>query len=288
MRTPCVYSALLWACASSFAQTTQPAPRLEFEVASIKPSGPLPPIEQRAALPQIRNGPEYFFFPRQALIQLVMMAYGLEANRVFVPDGMKDERFDINAKAPGGATQEQVRVMWQNLLADRFHLAFHRESRVMPVWELTVAKSGVKMLDSSLGKPDDFRASPLPEQRQGGPLWLAPGKSSMRYYTRLEDGVTLASGRQARLSDLSFFLEKSLRQPGIMQGVLDKTGLTGTYDFGIQFVSPNDEDRPQAKQTDAPDIFTAVERYLGLKIQDVKRPIEVLVVDQADRTPTEN
>ncbi len=108
--------------------------------------------------------------------------------------------------------------MWQNLLADRFHLVFHRESRVMPVWELTVAKSGVKMLDSSLGKPDDPRASPLPEQKEGGALWLPPGKGSMNYYTRSEDGVTLASGRQARLSELTFFLEKSLRQAGVMGG----------------------------------------------------------------------
>jgi uncharacterized protein (TIGR03435 family) len=110
----------------------------------------------------------------------------------------------------------------------------------------------------------------------------------MNYYTRSEDGVTLASGWLVRLSDLTFFLEKSLRQPGEIQGVLDKTGLAGTYDFGIQFVSPVEEDRPHSKQADAPGIFTAVEQYLGLKIQDVKRPIELLVVDKADRMPTEN
>ncbi len=78
-------------------------PRLEFEAASIKPSGPLPPIEQRAALPRIRSGPGYFFFPRQALIQLA------EANQVFIPNALKDERYDINAKAPDGTTTDARR-----------------------------------------------------------------------------------------------------------------------------------------------------------------------------------
>jgi uncharacterized protein (TIGR03435 family) len=288
MRAPSICSVLLCACAAAFAQTTQPTPRLEFEVAAIRPSKPLPPVGQRGALPPIRNGPVYFFFPNQGLIQLVMMAYGLNANQVLIPDGLQNERFDINAKAPDGSTQEQVRVMWQNLLADRFHLVFHRESRVIRVWELTVAKRGVKMLDSSLGKAEDPRASPLPDQKEGGSLWLPPGKRSMNYYTRSEDGVTLASGRQARLSDLTFFLEKSLRQPGITQTVLDKTGLIEAYDFGIQFVSPVEEDRPHSKQPAAPSIFTAVEQYLGLNLKDVKRPIEVLIIDGADPVATEN
>ena len=98
----------------------------------------------------------------------------------------------------------------------------------------------------------------------------------------------MMAGRQARSSDVAQQLEGFLRQPGLTRGVLDNTGLTGTYDFGIQFVAPRDEDRQYSKQTDALNIFTAVEQYLGLKIEDVKRPIEVLVVDKADRVPTEN
>jgi uncharacterized protein (TIGR03435 family) len=261
---------------------------LEFEVASIKPSGPRPPPEVLARMPRIRTGPVYFFYPLQSLFGLVRMAYGLELNQVFIPDALKDERYDINAKAPEGTTEEQAKLMWQNLLADRFHLVYHRESRVMPVWELTVAKGGVKMLDSSLGKPDDPRASPLPEQKVGGPLWLPPGITDIRSYTRSDDGVSLMAGRQARLSDVARQLEGFLRQAGDSKGVLDKTGLSGTYDFGIQFVAPRDEDRQYSKPTDALGLFTAVEQYLGLKIEDAKRPIEVLVVDKADRVPTEN
>jgi uncharacterized protein (TIGR03435 family) len=230
----------------------------------------------------------YFVYPRQVLAGLVRIAFGLEANQISIPKELDVEHFDVNAKAPDGTTAAQVKVMWQTLLADRFHLVYHRESIVMPVWELTVAKSGVKMLDSSLGKADDPRASPLPEQRQGGPLWFAPGKRMVYSYTRTEDGVTLMTGRQASLAELTFLLEKSLRQPGQSRGVLDKTGLGGTYDFGIQYVAPNDEGRPHNKPTDAGDIFTAVEQYLGLKLENVRRPVEVLVVDKADRVPTEN
>jgi len=266
----------------------QPSPRLEFEVASIKPSGPKSSPEVIATIPRIRRGPVSFFFPRMALVEVVMMAYGLERNQVFVPNELNDERYDFNAKAPEGSTPDQAKVMWQNLLTDRFHLEYHRESRVMPVWELTVAKGGVKMLDSSFRKPDDPRASPLPEQKVGGPLWLPPGKTDVRSYTRSEDGVSLMAGRQARLSDLARQLEPFLRQGGPIKGTLDKTGLAGTYDFGIQFVSLSNQDRQFAKPTDALGIFSAVEQYLGLKIEDVKRPIEVLVVDKADRLPAEN
>jgi len=110
----------------------------------------------------------------------------------------------------------------------------------------------------------------------------------MKYFTRSEDGVTVAAGRQAPLSDLTFFLEKSLRQPGISQRVVDNTALAGTYDFGIQFVSPVEENRSHNKEPDAPRIFMAVEQYLGLNLRDVKRPVEVLIVDGVDRVPTEN
>jgi len=267
------------------AAVTGQAPRTEFEAASVKPSGPLPPIEQRAAMP-VRNGPEYLFLPRLALAQMVMTAYGLDAYQVAIPEALKNEHYDVTARAAHGSTPEQVKRMWQSLLADRFHLEFHRESRTMAVWELTVAKDGLKMVDSS--RANDARAAPLAEQKEGGPLWLAPGKPGLRSYTRVEDGVTVAAGRHIGLSELVFFLEKSLRAPGAMKGMVDSTGLTGTYDFGIQFVAPNDQDRPNSKGADAPDIFAAVEQYLGLRIQSVKRPAEVLVVDRADRVPEEN
>jgi uncharacterized protein (TIGR03435 family) len=226
-RTHGICFVLLWSCVASFAQVPF---RLEFEVASVRPSGRMPSPEVIATIPRIRRGPVSFFFPRMALVEVVMMAYGLDRNQVFVPDALKDERYDFNAKAPEGTTPEQAKVMWQNLLADRFHLVYHRESRIMPVWELTIAKGGVKMLDSSLGKPDDPRASPLPEQKAGGPLWLPPGKTDVRSYTRSEDGVSLMAGRQARISDVARQLEPFLRQPGTIKGMLDKTGLTGTYD----------------------------------------------------------
>jgi len=288
MKTLGICAILLCALGASFAQPSQPTPRWEFEVAAIKPSGPKPTPEIIATMPPIRRGPIYFVYPRMALVEVVMMAYGLERNQVFIPNDLKDERYDFNTKAPAGTTAEQAKVMWQNLLSDRFHLKYHRESRITPVWELTVSKGGVKMLTSSLGKPDDPRASPLPEQKLGGSLWLPPGKSEVRSYTRSEDGVSLMAGRQVLLSDLARQLEPFLRQPGVIQGVVDNTGLAGAYDFGLQFVSLNNQDRPYSKATDAPGIFTAIEQYLGLKIENVKRPIQVLVVDQANRFPTEN
>jgi uncharacterized protein (TIGR03435 family) len=176
MKTPVICCVLLGACAACFAQI-----RLEFEVASIKPSGPKPSPEVIATISRIRRGPVDLFFPRMALVEVVMMGYGLERHQVFIMS-CKTNGTISTRKLPRARRRTRVKVMWQNLLADRFHLVYHRESslvaRVMPVWELTVAKGGVKMLDSPLRKSDDPRASPLPEQRAGGPLFLREKRTS--------------------------------------------------------------------------------------------------------------
>jgi len=289
VRTPAICAVLLWACTSSFAQAPQSTPRLEFEAASIRPAGPRPSSrEQLAALPPTLYGPETFYLRWQILKGLVMMAFrDLDQHQIVVPDALNRTEWDVSAKAPPGATEAQIKVMWQNLLADRFHLVYHRESRVMPVWELTIAKGGTKMVESSSGKHDDPRGSPLPEQKQGGPLWISGEKTKfLKYYTRTEDGVTLMAGRAATLDQLRFDLQKSLLLPGDFRYVLDNTGLTGSYDFGIEYIEPKFEGK-RPGQEDFPDIFTAVQRYLGLQLKEAKRPVEVLVVDKAD-APTEN
>lgn len=218
-----------------------------------------------------------------------MIAYDIDGTRVFVPDALMKKRFDISAKAPQSVTTEQMHPMLRSLLLERFDLAVHRETRTLPVYELTIAKGGLKMLDSSLGKPNDPRAAPLPEQKEGGSLWIDPGKGLTKSRTRTEDGVTLAAGRKVPMSSIEFLLSRRLVYFDRKRIVVDKTGLTGTYDFGIQFLDPSFEVNNAPKSSkDVPGIFSAVEHYLGLRIDTKNGPVEVMVVDSANLDPGEN
>lgn len=116
-----------------------------------------------------------------------------------------------------------------------------------------------------------------------------PEKEQSKSYTRTEDIVTLMAGRKTSISSIGRLLNGRLRAFDPKRLVVDKTGLTGTYDFGIQFLDPSGEVRNPAKaSTDVPGIFYAVEQYLGLHIEAKNGPVEVLVVDSANLDPGEN
>src|SRR5262249_55494855 len=144
-----------------------------------------------------------------------------------------DLRFDIIAKVPEGATKEQVRTMLQNLLVDRFRLALHHETKELPLYELTLAKNGPKM-KASVENPN--AAQPGPGDRAPGPPPIGkdgfpqiPAGRKGQFVMMRPGGMRVVANVQT-MSDLASILGNNLGNP-----VIDKTGLSGTYDFVLEY-----------------------------------------------------
>jgi uncharacterized protein (TIGR03435 family) len=165
--------------------------------------------------------------------------------------------FDIVAKYPAETGNAQRALMLQTLLAERFHLAIHRESKEMSAYALVVAKNGPKLIEV---KPS------------------ATGTSNGR--GRFQD-------RAISMAGLADQLARELERP-----VVDKTGLTAVYDLKLEWTP---DDQPAVKGDGAPgepamgpSIITALQEQLGLKLQTQKASVETIVVDHVDRAPVEN
>jgi uncharacterized protein (TIGR03435 family) len=279
-------TAIAWAmiltgayCAN--AQTSPP--KLDFEVASLKPSGPQS-IRRSNGGPGTRD-PERYSYMRADLRDLIFEAYGLRHydQQTAGPGWIDTEEYDIVAKMPPGTTKEQFQQMLQNLLAERFHLVIHHETRVLPVFDLVVGKNGPKLKESAV----DVGASPAPSlrpgevDRQGFPV-LLPGRRGFASNFG-PDGSSHSTGHQATMSLLADMLSGPNAADRL---VIDKTGLTGKYDLTLEYAW-----RPAgAGVNDDPglSIFDAVQQQLGLKLVDAKEPFDVVVVDRANKVPIEN
>lgn len=231
-----------------------------FEVISVKPP---PPVGQAAArLGCIGNRFEFAGVPFTRLLQWV---YELPPTRIqglptWVTDYINktDSMYEIDARASAAVSEAQCKAMVQLLLADRFKMAARVELREMPVYTLAVAKKGPKMRKVGPDAKDagvNFNGIPI---RSILTLGDTPAGVSMAQLAR-------------RLSAV----------PILERPVIDRTGLTGIYSFDLNFAtSASDSD-------ERPSIWTAIEEQLGLKLQSIKAPIEVLVVDHIER-PTAN
>lgn len=213
---------------------------LAFEVATIKP------------LQGFVNARANFSGPRvtlsgYALEGLLMDAYGVESWQLVGGPVWRDtDPFEIVAKAPGDAapTPEQRRQLLQSLLEDRFKLKVHRETREAPVYALTVAKNGPKLTRSTATDS----------------LYSAGGRE-MKFQKRTMDFLAKQLSASARLG----------------RPVLDKTALTGEWDFTLNFM-PN-----PPPDSNVPDVFTALQEQLGLRLESQKAPVEHLIIDHAEK-----
>jgi uncharacterized protein (TIGR03435 family) len=244
------------ACTALHAQTAATTAAPAYDVAAIKPNKAGGP--GRTGFDD--NG--RFSATNVSVKLLIQLAFHMRRDLVLeVPKWAQEERFDIEAKMvdaeakPDPALTIEQRsdldlLKLQSLLVDRFHLKTHKETRTMQTYELIVGKNGIKMtpVEPAQDGPSGFR---------GGPGTLSGLAVTMDFFA------------QALSNDLS-------------DVVVNKTGLTGHYDFTLKW-SP-DETKPI---DDAPSIFTAVQEQLGLKLQPVKAPVEVLVVDSVEH-PTAN
>ena len=182
------------------------------------------------------------------LSNALIRAFGLTtAGQVAGPSWIFESRYDIVAKAPDNTPKERIPVMLQTLLVDRFKLVLHHETRELPAYALMVGKTKLKLVE------DDTN----------------PKNSAVMSGDRREM-------RSMNLATLAQFASLTLRTP-----VLDKTGLSGYYDF------PYDISQEETLKDSAPSIFTVFEE-LGLKLESRKEPFDVIVIDSGNRTPIEN
>src|SRR5262245_2301395 len=236
---------------------------VEFEVAAVRPndSGP------GSSSSRMRNGS--YESTNEPLLELVRSAFQVREYQIIGPDWLKFDRYDVRAKAPDGAAQDQIPLMLQSLLADRFKMKFHRETRELPILALIVARGGPKLIPAASDS-----AAPT---REAGPR-AALGSNA----TAGAGGAPSASGTGSRLSTmhsigtLSSFagnLSRNVDRP-----VIDMTGLTGTYDMRLAFKPAN-----APPEDPGPTIFTALTEQLGLRLEARKGPVEVIVIDSIEK-----
>jgi uncharacterized protein (TIGR03435 family) len=250
-----------------------------FEVASVKPSVKPPNGSQGWTMVKMSGGPgtpdpTRIDYQNVSMNNLITRAYGISHWQLSGPDWMGGENFDITAKVPAGATREQFAAMLQNLLAERFKLQVHRESKEMAMYSLTVGKSGLKL------KPHvEKQPAAADEKAEPGPV-----KKDAEGYPILSGGMTIASsGGKARLrdsdKDIAWLIGQLSGQLGAP--VSDDTGLKGHFDIELYWASGQGDDG-------SPDLAEAVARQLGLKLEKKKGPIETMVVDHVERVPLGN
>ena len=230
-----------------------------FEVATIK----LSPPDEQGKFFTVTRGSNQVRTGNTTLSDLVTFAYGVHPKQVInAPDWADKDKFDILGKpdAEGVPNQAQLRTMMQKLLASRFQLTFHKDTRELSVYELVVAKSGPKL---------------TPSATQGD----LPGL----FFRGLGD----LPARNATMADFAGLLQAAV----LDKPVVDHTGITGRYDFELkwtpdqsQFEALGGIKTPPADNPDAPpDLYTAIQQQIGLKIDATKAPTEVMVIDKVEK-----
>jgi len=244
----------------SLAHGQEKSARLTFDVAVIRPSQPGGRGDGIKPLPG-GNGYLVQNVPVKAMISLMYKVSGRQISGG--PDWLNSESYDIEAKADRAYSLDDLHVMFQNLLADRFNLKFHKEVREGPVYALVMAKSGPKMKVNE--SPQDFKIPILP-----GP-----------------DNVFV--GTRVPMQYLCYFVGQQ-RLPE-ERPVINKTGLDKNYDFTLSFMPDLPPNIPRENLPpgllDRPSLTDALQEQLGLKLQPEKGPVEYYIIDHVEK-PSEN
>lgn len=245
---------------------------LSFEVASVKP---VPSGEARTwRRPTL--GPDRIDLGNVTLWYCVSYAYGMKSYQMSGPDWLRNARYDIVAKGPAGTRREDLPKMMQTLLGERFKLEAHFETRDIPALALVLGKDGPKLKD----------AGPESGDGHGG---AQVGMSASEKGERLE---IKGGGMPTLVNTLTGLLGRP---------VVDKTGLTGRYDLAVEFSRSETADQratggfneppplppPPAGSEPGLSIYTSIQE-LGLRLVPQKLPMQVLVVDGANKAPIEN
>ena len=233
----------------------------QFEVASLKPSSP---GEQGESLRPAQGGRRYTGTNR-TLRQFLLTASGIRPDQISGgPKWIDTAGFDLNAEADKPSSIEELHVMLRNLITERFRLQLHSEKKERAVYTLVAQKNGIKM------QPDSARSA---------------GDR------RIVVGIGKLSAKFASMVYFAFALSLTLDRP-----VIDRTELTGDYDFELSWAPDPATSAPEAdringgtldRPSDNPSIFEALEKQLGLRLVSQRAPVEILVIDHAEK-PVEN
>jgi uncharacterized protein (TIGR03435 family) len=218
---------------------------VEFEVISVKPS-------VTAGNPGLRLDGSQFVSSGIPIRNLMYTAFNIQTWQLMGGPGWIDsESYDIVAKLPAGTNQEQLNRMMLSVLADRFKLSVHRETRDYPIYRLVVAKNGSKLKDSTAERTRAI---------------VGKGHLSIQHASLPIFASYLSGGHVAD------------------RPVIDATEIKGNYDFSLDWTP---EDSPQDGGASAPSIFTALQEQLGLRLEANKSPFEFIVIDHIER-PSSN
>jgi uncharacterized protein (TIGR03435 family) len=230
------------------------------------------------------NSAEGISVENASLLMIIRGAYGmfnsLDDKFIGVPDWAKTEKYDIEAKVDPAdleilhkLNQNQRNLMLQGLLVDRFKLKMHQETREQPIYALVVAKNGPKL---KAAKPGDTYPNGLKDPYDGQTGAGVVVRSKHRL-----------AGQAISMSSLAVILTQIVGRT-----VVDKTGLAGAYDFTLNWTpeiaaagSPITNSATPPPEDSGPSIFTAIQELLGLRLEPIKGPVEIIVVDRIERPP---
>jgi uncharacterized protein (TIGR03435 family) len=244
-------------------EAKQPA----YDVVSIKPN------KSGSDSMGINGSLGNFIATNVTLKDMLINAYDVKEYLITGVTGWAESaHFDINAKvldvdmtALKKLNREQRDAMLQQFLVERFKLKVHKQTEMLPVYEMVVAKGGLKMKEVEPAGPD-------------------PDADKSKKFKGMGRGGMQVSNTQMFAHDIPLASLAYSLSYQVERTVVDKTGLTGKYDIALMWSL---EDAPAASDSSAPSIFTALQEQLGLKLQSAKGPVETLVVDHVEM-PTEN
>lgn len=318
----------LFACAAWAQQAAPPA----FEVASVK-------VTEQSQGQMAGPGGAVFRFgggcrkPDPGMVsctgatlkQLLVQAYGMKAYQIQGPAWIEKDQYDLMAKIPQGVSADQVPAMLQSLLAERFQLTVHKETKTLPALELNVVKGGPKLKEVDPAEvaaakaaaaemaargPGALPPPPPPPPPGSGPGRAGPGGRAMpigAMAIRISSNGARTFQSKMTMSSLADWLTNQLGRP-----VYDNTGLKGTYDVELTYLADENDalssqmrtamaaavaaggggdaggGRSQDADTPIATLAQAVQQTLGLKLDAKKAPVETIVVDSGNKVPTEN
>jgi uncharacterized protein (TIGR03435 family) len=205
---------------------------------------------------------ERYDLRKATMMDIIRLAYGFDSDAVFGgPDWLEFDRFDIAAKAPSSSSPQEISLMLQSLLADHFNLAFHQDVRPMPVFSLKAGK------DQKLKRAEGSGNAECKYERQS---------DSSPYTVYACRNLSMAAFAQQL---------RGLAGDYLTAPVIDSTGLTGTWDFDLKWIS---RFHALPAGVERFTIFSAIDQQLGLKLTSGKAPAPVMVIDHVNEEPTEN
>lgn len=274
----------------ALAQTPSP---LQFEVASVRPSPPFGP--NRVAVGLHLDGAQVHI-TSLTMRDYLAMAYRAKQYQISGPDWITSERFDLSAKLPAGSNSDQIPDMLVSLLGDRFNLKFHHETKELPVYAIELGKGPLSLQESA---PDAAGAEPKAATNitgAGSEAGVSVDLGQGSFYTFANNKFEI---KKVNMDMLVRVLERYVDRP-----LIDQTGLKGTYDLTIPVTQEDYQTMliraavnsgvvlpPQAlRLLDTGSIASLMDglQQLGLKMDARKAPLDMVVVDQILKTPTQN